>query len=286
MSRYLIFIMVFIAVHAGAQEIQEASGLSTGSTATEQPAALPQLPSDPGSSAPVEGNPAELLELANQHYMNQEFEKAIQLYEQVISSGLESAQLYYNLGNACFKTMDTPRAMLFYERAKLLAPHHEDIDFNIRVARQFIVDNIEELPQPFFVRWRTSVVNMAPADTWARISIAGFMAFLLLLGAFFFSALSWVKRLTFWCAILLVTLSAFSFSFANHQKKALVERNHGIIFSPRVAVKSSPSTTGTDLFLIHEGLKVQITDSLNSWKEIRIPDGNKGWLPDSCVVRI
>lgn len=286
MSRYIILILLFINVFAGAQEIPGTTGVTSGNTATGESAELPQLTLEAEPSAPVSGNPADLLLQANQHYMSQEYEKAIQLYEQVISAGLESAQLYFNLGNAYYKTMDTPRAMLFFERAKLLAPHHEDIDFNIRVARQFIVDNIEELPQPFFVRWRTSVVNMAPADTWARISLAGFLAFLVLLGAFFFSPVSWVKRLTFWSAVLMITLSGFSFSFANRQKKALVERNYGIIFSPRVTVKSSPSTTGTDLFLIHEGLKVQITDSLNSWKEIRIPDGNKGWLPDSCVVRI
>lgn len=286
MARYLILLLVLITLSAGAQETPQPAEVVSGSAGAGEQAALPQLPSQTVSSTPVEGDPADLLSLANQHYMNQEYEKAIQLYEQLVSSGLESAQLYFNLGNTYFKITDTPRAMLYYERAKLLAPHHEDIDFNIRVTRQFIVDNIEELPQPFFVRWRTSVVNMAPADTWARISIAGFLAFLVLLGAFFFTPVAWVKKLTFWGAILLISMTAFSFSFANRQKKALADRNHGIIFSPRVTVKSSPSTTGTDLFLIHEGLKVQITDSLNSWKEIRIPDGNKGWLPDSCVVRI
>lgn len=60
----------------------------------------------------------------------------------------------------------------------------------------------------------------------------------------------------------------------------------GIGFVPRVTIKSSPSETGTDLFLIHEGLKVEITDSLDSWKEIRLSDGNKGWLRDSCLVVI
>lgn len=286
MSRYITLILVFITLYAGAQENTGPGGQTPATAGVAESQDMPQFPAGTPSSSMVAGNPADLLQEANQHYMNQEYDKAIQLYEQVISSGFESAQLYFNLGNAYFKVTDTPRAMLNYERAKLLAPHHEDIDFNIRVARQFIVDNIEELPQPFFVRWRTSVVNMAPADTWARISIAAFLGFLVLLGAFFFSPLTWVKRLTFWSAILLITLSVFSFSFANRQKRALADRNYGIIFSPRVTVKSSPSTTGTDLFLIHEGLKVQITDSINSWKEIRIPDGNKGWLPDSCVVRI
>ena len=245
---------------------------------------VPQPPVD--YSQPADLKPEEMLEQANQLYINQEYQKAAGLYEQILSSGKTSVQVYFNLGNAYYKLNDPARALLNFERAKLLAPANEDIDFNIRIASQFIVDNITALPQPFFLRWRSSVVNMASADTWARLSIITFLVFLVLAGMFFFSRYSWVKRTTFWTGIFLLVFSAFSFSFANRQKKALNERKYAIIFCPRVTVKSSPSSSGTDLFLIHEGLKVEITDSLNNWKEIRIPDGNKGWMPDSCAVRI
>jgi SH3-like domain-containing protein len=70
------------------------------------------------------------------------------------------------------------------------------------------------------------------------------------------------------------------------QKKKIVERNSAIVFCPRVTVKSAPAQTGTDLFLIYEGLKVQITDSIDTWKEIKLADGNQGWLQDSCIVKI
>jgi tetratricopeptide (TPR) repeat protein len=237
-------------------------------------------------SVAIASEEASLMEQANRHYISQEYEQAILIYEQILASGKESAQLYFNLGNACFKNNETARALLNYERARLLAPNNEDIDFNIRIAQQFIVDNIDAVPQPFFVRWRNSVVNKASADRWAGISLMAFIIALILFGSFLFTQFVWVKKLTFWSAILLITVSAFSFSFANRQQKELTRRNHAVVFSPRVTVKSSPASTGTDLFLIHEGLKVEITDSLNNWKEIRIPDGNKGWLPDSCIVRI
>ncbi len=231
-------------------------------------------------------DPASLLELANQHYMNQEYEKAVLLYEQILASGKESAQVYYNLGNAYYKNNNIAQALLNYERAKLLDPSNDDINFNIRIANQFTVDNVQELPQPFFLRWRTTIVNKASADEWAKLSLGAFIIFLVLLGTFLFSRFAWVKKLTFWSGLFILLFAIFSFSFANRQKKAITERKYAIVFCPRVAVKSSPSVTGTDLFLIHEGLKVEITDSLNSWKEIRIPDGNKGWMPDSCAVRI
>lgn len=270
MIRYiaiLFFIMPFFM--ASGQEIQ------SGQTAT--PVDYSQKQAE---------NAETLLEQANQHYIAQEYQKAVELYEQILLMGKSSAQLYFNLGNAWYKLNDPPRALLYYERAKLLAPANEDIDFNIRVAGQFIVDNIETLPQPFFLRWRTSVVNLASADTWGKISIILFSLFLVFLATFLFARYAWIKRTAFWTGIIAIVFSAFSYSFAGRQKKALEERTHAIIFCPRVTVKSAPSVTGTDLFLIHEGLKVEITDSLNNWKEIRLPDGNKGWMPDSCAVRI
>ena len=200
--------------------------------------------------------------------------------------GEESAKLYFNLGNSYYKTGDINNAILNFERAKILAPHDEDIEFNLRIANQFVVTKIEELPQPFFLRWQTSVINKYPTDTWATISIGAFVLFLLLLGLFFFSKSVSIKRISFWIGILLVVLSGFSYTFANKQKRKIANRNHAVVFCPRVTVKSSPTQTGTDLFLIYEGLKVEVSDSLNTWKEIKLADGNEGWLPDSCIVKI
>lgn len=228
----------------------------------------------------------QLWEKANAYYTTEEYQQAVSTYEQIVTSGEESARLYFNLGNAYYKTGDINNAILNYERAKVLAPHDEDIDFNLRIANQYVVTKIEALPQPFFLRWRSSVINKYPTDTWATISIGAFLVFLVLLGLFFFSKTAAVKRASFWVAILAVIFSAFTFSFANKQKQKIKNRNHAIVFCPRVTVKSSPAQTGTDLFLIYEGLKVQVTDSLDSWTEIRLADGNEGWLPDSCIVKI
>lgn len=231
-------------------------------------------------------NNEQLWEKANAYYTTEEYQQAISLYEQMLASGEESAKLYFNLGNAYYKAGDINNAILNYERAKVLAPNDEDIAFNLKIANQFVVTNIEELPKPFFLRWRESVINKYPADTWAKISIAAFLLFLVLLGLVIFSKRIALRRTSFWVGILVIVFSGFTFSFAARQKKKIVERNGAIVFCPRVTVKSAPAETGTDLFLIYEGLKVQITDSLGNWKEIRLADGNEGWLPDSCIVKI
>jgi len=228
----------------------------------------------------------QLWEKANAYYTTEEYQQAVSIYEQILELGEESAKIYFNLGNAYYKTGDVNNAILNYERAKVLAPHDEDIAFNLQIANQFVVTKIEELPQPFFLRWRTSVVNKYPADTWSAISISAFILFLLLLGLFFFSKRVGIKRISFFVGIIAILFAGFTFSLAAQQKRKIVERNHAIVFCPRVTVKSSPSQSGTDLFLIYEGLKLEITDSLNNWNEIRLDDGNVGWLPDSCIAKI
>jgi len=231
-------------------------------------------------------NSEQLWEKANAYYTTEEYQQAISTYEQILQNGEESAKLYFNLGNAFYKAGDINNAILNYERAKLLAPQDEDIRFNLKVANQFVVTKIDELPQPFFQRWRNSIINLYPADSWSVISITAFILFFVLLGFFLFSRRIPVKRISFWIGILTIIISAVSYSFAARQKSEIKKRNEAIVFCPRVTIKSSPAQSGTDLFLIYEGVKVQITDSLSSWKEIKLKDGNQGWLPDSCIVKI
>jgi tetratricopeptide (TPR) repeat protein len=227
-----------------------------------------------------------LWEKANAYYTTEEYNKAAEAYELIVKSGRESAKLYFNLGNAYYKTGDINNAILNYERAKLLAPQDEDIDFNLRMANQFVVTAIDELPQPFFVRWKNKIIDKYPADSWAAISIGLFIFFLMLLGLFLFSRSASLKRLSFWFGILSFIIAAFTFSFAARQKEKINNRNHAIVFCPRVTVKSAPTNNSTDLFLLYEGVKVELSDSIDSWKEIKLSDGNIGWLPDSCLVKI
>ncbi len=227
-----------------------------------------------------------LWEKANAFYTTEEYHKAIAEYEKISQSGHESARLYFNLGNAYYKAGDMNQAILNLERAQLLAPQDEDIEFNLRMANQFVVTEINALPQPFFLRWRTRIINLYPADRWAGISIGSFILFLGLLGLFIFGRSAALKRLAFWFGILAIIFSGFTFSFAARQKEKINQRKHAIVFCPRVTVKSAPTERSTDLFLLYEGVKVEISDSTGTWKEIKLSDGNVGWLPDSCIVKI
>ena len=229
---------------------------------------------------------ADLIQKANEHYTKEEFQKAIDGYNQILMAGIESPEVYFNLGNAYYKTKQYTLSILNYERAKLLAPDDEDIEFNLQVANQKVVDSIQELPGIFIVRWWNAIVNSQTTDTWASISIFSFVVFLTMLGFYFFAKTSEVKRITFWSGCFLIMLTIFSWSFAAKQKSRLVNHSFAIVMQPTVTVKSSPSENGTKLFVIHEGLKVRITDKLGEWVEIRLADGNKGWLLTESIERI
>jgi tetratricopeptide (TPR) repeat protein len=229
---------------------------------------------------------ADLLQKANESYTKEQFKQAIDLYNQILMTNMESAEVYYNLGNAYYKTNQFTLAILNYERAKLLAPDDEDISFNLQVANQKVVDSIQELPGIFIFRWWNSLVNSQTTDTWAVFSILSFVVFLTMLGFYFFARTSEVKRITFWSGCFLIVFSIFSWSFAAKQKSRLVNHSEAIVMHPTVTVKSSPSDKGTSLFVVHEGLKVKITDKLGDWVEIRLADGNKGWLLAESIERI
>ena len=194
--------------------------------------------------------------------------------------------MYFNLGNAYYKTGQVTKAILNYERAHLIAPNDEDIIYNLELVNQHVVDKIEALPVPFFIRWKNNMIGSRSADTWGYYSLVSFVLFLVLLGLFFFTRSAAMKRFSFWFGIFTISYSLITFSFAMSQKKKITERNQAIVFSPSITVKASPDESGSELFIIHEGLKVKITDTLNNWSEIQLSDGNKGWLPDSCLVRI
>lgn len=84
--------------------------------------------------------------------------------------------------------------------------------------------------------------------------------------------------------MLLITITSVTFSA--QQKRLLTEHSYGIVFQSVISVKSSPGDSGKDLFILHSGTKVKITNSIGDWLEIRIADGNKGWILADALQKI
>ena len=222
---------------------------------------------------------------ADSAYVRGQYQQAIRDYEALLKQGA-SAELYYNLGNAYYRTENIPEAVLNYERALLLSPGDRDIRFNLQIARSKTFDKIVPESEMFFVTWYRSLVSLMSVDGWARTALIALALTIVLLLVYLFSYRIWLRKTGFFGGVVLLLLFVGSNIFAWQQKKDLLNRKGAIIFAPAVTVKSTPAVNGTDLFILHEGTKVVITDgSMRDWKEIRIADGKEGWI-ESKHIRV
>ena len=231
-------------------------------------------------------DPQTIIEEGNQAYAEGRYQEAIDQYKQVADDGFESPALFYNLGNAYFKMNDYPHAILWYERAHKLDPGNENIEYNLNVANSKIADKIDPLPELFYIRWYRSVINLFPINTWAVQTIGYFILMLVAVALYFISRRLFLRKTGFWAAILFLVLTLFTLLFSisgYHRMKTLHE---AIVFDPTMTVKSSPDEKSVDLFVIHEGTKVQLLDKIGEWYEIRIANGSVGWLPEESLEEI
>lgn len=218
-------------------------------------------------------------EQANQFYRNGEFTKAAQMYDQVVKNGFESSELYYNLGNSYFKLQNIPASVLNFERAKKISPNDEDINYNLRLANLRVVDKIEPMPRLFFLNWWSSFMNLLSSDGWSIVGIILIWICAISGSLIFISRSITMQRIMFIITFIALISSAIAFIgiFQRHN----IEQNEqwAIVFTQSVPVKSAPDKQSTDLFILHEGVKVEFLDSVGEWKKIRLADGKIGWLP-------
>lgn len=223
---------------------------------------------------------------ADSAYARGEYQQAIKDYEALLKQGA-SADLYYNLGNAYYRTENITRAVLNYERALLLSPGDRDIRFNLQIAQSKTIDKIVPESEMFFFTWYKSLVNLMSVDGWARTSLVSLTLVIILLLVYLFSDRIWLRKIGFFGGVILLLLFVLSNIFAWQQKQNLLFRKGAIVIAPSVTVKSTPANNGTDLFILHEGTKVMITDgSMKGWKEIRVADGKEGWIESKQLEEI
>lgn len=217
---------------------------------------------------------------ADSAYIQGDYLTAIDIYQSVIENQGVNATLYMNLGNCWLKRDEIAKAILYYERAYLLDPSDPDIRFNLDLARTKTVDKVNAVNQLFIVVWFKKLLAVLDVNGWAVMTVILFALTIILTGVLLFSKKSGLRKISFSFSAFFLLLSILSFIFATTQMGNIRERDTAIIMSPSVTVKSTPTSAGTDLFIIHEGHKVKILDSsMKEWVEIRLEDGNTGWIP-------
>lgn len=222
---------------------------------------------------------------ADSSYIKKNYELAINLYESLLQKGI-SPVLYYNLGNSYYQVNKIGKAILNYERALRIDPGNDDIRTNLELARAKTIDKVTYDPGFFYVSWIKSIVNIVGIDSWAFIAVSLFVLMLASLFTFLMSNNIRLKQMSIISCITSFLLFILANIFAWQQKRDF-DSNDAIILSTSAIVRSTPSSDGTNLFVVHEGLKVTIVDSsMKDWIEISLSDGKAGWITTSDIEKI
>lgn len=220
---------------------------------------------------------------AEKAYANKNYKEAIAIYEQFAKGGFQSYKLYYNLGNAYYKNNQLGKAIYNYELAKKLQPNNEDIKTNLRIANEKKIDDIECKENFFLGAIKSGLVSVLTTTGWAWLSIASCIIFLILTFSFIASNKVSVKRLSFFGGVifLIVFVSSMALGFMALRNKTQI--NFAIITSREVKIFEEPNTGSTSKFSLHEGTKVKVLDVYDKWTNIKLENGNEGWVKTADV---
>ncbi len=223
---------------------------------------------------------------ADAEYQKKNYQQAIADYQELLKKGV-SADIYYNLGNAYYRTDNITQAVLAYERALMLSPGDGDIRFNLEMARSKTIDKITPRSEMFFVTWYKAVVNFMSVDGWAYCAIVCLVLAIISALLYLFSDKMILRKGGFYGGLFFLLVFVLANVFAFNQHYLLINRTGAIIMSPSVTVKKGPSADSGDSFVLHEGTRVDIVDkSLGEWRSIRLADGREGWITSKQIEEI
>ena len=227
-----------------------------------------------------------LFEQATTAYNAKEYEKAVTYYEEILENGEHSASVYYNLGNAYYRLNKIAESIYFYEKALLLAPNDQEIKTNLSYANNMTLDAIDTLPETGISKLYKNVTGKFTFDQWAYLSIVFIFLFVILYITFYFSDYSARKRWSFIGSLVALFLCFTSIAFAFVQQSDFNAAQPAIIFAEESIIKSEPNITSQQVFILHEGTKVNISEEFNDYYKINLSDGKTGWILKSELKKL
>ena len=226
---------------------------------------------------------AQSFDKGNELYRKGDYAGAVQQYEGILKEKNESAEVYFNLGNAYYKLDKVAPAIFNYEKALQLNPGNKDTEVNLGYAQKMVIDEIKAVPKVGFSKMLYSVTGNYHYDTWAWVAISFSVFFLLLFLGYYLAGSTWLKRVFFtgmFLAILGIIISILAAAFVRSQD---AKQHPAIVYAEVIAVKAEPSSKSRDAFILHEGTKVNVTETVDSWNKIVLPDDSVGWIEKSAI---
>lgn len=219
-----------------------------------------------------------MMKNANDLYHSGKYENARLIYEQIEKDN-SSVALYYNLGNCYYRTNDLGHAILNYERAFVLDPSDEDVKHNLQIANSMTIDKIENADESVVYIWYSNLLNIMSSNGWAKVCICMFLLLLVGICVYLFVDNILAKRIGFFSGAICMVLFIFCFINASVQKNRFASKDKAIVCTEVSNAKSSPEDSSKNVFVLHEGTKVTVTDMMAGYYEIKLSNGNKGWIP-------
>lgn len=227
--------------------------------------------------------PDDAFNRGNELYRAGKYQEAAIEYESIIKQGRFSAELYFNLGNAYYRDKQLAKSILSYERAAQMNPNDPDIEHNLKLAYLKTVDRIEAVPDMFLIQWMHTVGSLMVPET---VRIFFIFSWVLLFGSLATMYLVQhqitlrAARIIFFISFASVALWMMMLGIQSFRDTA---KDKAIIIVQTVTAKSSPDVKAVDAFVIHEGVKVKLTDAVGDWVKVTLADGKIGWIPaDEC----
>ena len=220
---------------------------------------------------------------ADAEYAKGNYQQAAADYQELMRKG-ESSELYYNLGNCYYRLGNVTQSIIAYEKAHRLSPSDKDVKFNLELVRSKTIDKITPTDELFFSSWFGTVVNSVDIDGWAMVAVITLALSLAMALLFLLGGKVWMRKTGFYVGLVALVVFVCSNVFAWCQKNTFEKRDKAVVTAPTINVKNTPSDTGSDAFVIHEGTGVMITDrTMKDWYSIRLENGKEGWLKKSQV---
>ena len=215
----------------------------------------------------------------NGQYEAGEYEEAVKSYMDIVEMGLESPELWYNLGNSYYKLERFGYSILAFERAKKLSPGDESILYNLKAANLLLKDKVTAPPENLIIKFIRSITNSARTDGVIKFLILLYLASIFIYTLTLFMADGRPKRTLNYSLISFGILFFFTSVFAGLKIEYELNSSRAVVMVEEMSVSSAPEEIGEELFLLHEGTTVELIGGGDSWKQIRLIDGKTGWAP-------
>ena len=216
---------------------------------------------------------------ANKLYNNSKYEQSIELYFQILDSGVHSSELYFNIGNAHYRLNDIANSILFYERSLKLNPFDNDVTNNLNMVKNSLIDDIAMVPPSFIDKQLNTISNLLDYSSWGKVLILLSFIFLILFVVYFFSNKPITKRTAFTSLFFIIIVIALTLWISLNAYQNNYLEKYAIIFSTKIEVKTDPNERSDNLLTLHLGTKVKIIDNFNvDWIKIKLVNGQEGWI--------